>query len=42
LKGQRKNVSSSKKDFGFLEPKIYNPFEINRGSFGIGEEIGEF
>lgn len=39
--GQGKNASSSRKDSAFLELKIYNLFEINRGSFGIGKEIGK-
>jgi len=38
VKEERKNGSSSKKDFGFLRPIIHEPFEINRGSFKIGKK----
>lgn len=36
FKGQRKNASFSKRDFGFLRPIICELFEINRGAFRIG------
>ena len=38
FKGQKKNESSSKKDFGFLRPIIYKPFEVNRGGFRISKK----